>query len=132
MRRFARGFSLIEIIVAMTILAITLAGFAGVTYQYLRRTRKLNPQLALYAAMSEQTQRMTVLPWDSLPSRAGCTSVMSGVVPYTNCITITDVNAGRKQVRIILTPYNTAISPKPDTVVFHRVKPPYDALCQGC
>ena len=130
MRRAARGFSLIEIIVAMTILAITLAGFAGLTYQYLRRVRTLDGRVAQFALVTEQAQRLQVLPWDSLVSRAGCTTVTTGLLPHTRCVVLTDVNTARKQVRVIITPTNPAI--KPDTVLFHRVKPFYDALCQGC
>ncbi len=130
MRRAARGFSLIEIMVAMTILAITLAGFAGLTFQYLRRVRTLDGRVAELALMAEQAQRMTVLPWDSLDSRAGCTTIAGGSLPHTRCIGVTNVVAGRKLIQIVVTPTNTAL--KPDTVLFHRVKPPYDALCQGC
>jgi prepilin-type N-terminal cleavage/methylation domain-containing protein len=130
MRRAARGFSLIEIIVAMTILAITLAGFAGLTFQYLRRVRTLDSRVAMFSLMGEQAQRLTVLPWDSLSSRAGCTTVTTGVLPHTTCVVLTDVNTARKLVRVVITPANTAI--RPDTVQFHRVKPFYDALCQGC
>jgi len=130
MRRCARGFSLIEIIVAMTILAITLAGFAGLTFQYLRRVRTLDARVAQFALVTEQAQRLQVLPWDSLASRAGCTTVTTGLLPHTRCVVLTDVNTARKQVRVIITPTNTAITP--DTVRFHRVKPFYDALCQGC
>ncbi len=130
MRRHVRGFSLIEIMVAMTILAVTLAGFAGLTFQYLRRVRTLDARVAQFAQVTEHAQRLQVLPWDSLASRAGCTTVTTGVLPHTRCVVLTDVNTGRKLVRVIITPANTAI--KPDTVRFHRVKPFYDALCQGC
>ena len=109
---------------------LTLAGFAGLTFQYLRRVRTLDGRTAQLALMAEEAQRLTVLPFDSLASRAGCATVSGGTLPRTRCVTVTDVNTGRKQVRIVITPTNTAI--KPDTVVFHRVRPPYNALCTGC
>ena len=130
MRRSARGFSLIEIMVAMTILVITLAGFAGLTAQYMRRVRTLDSKVAQLALVAEQTQRLIVLPYDSLASRAGCTAVTGGTLAHTRCVTVTDVNSARKQVTMIITPTNTAI--RPDTVSFHRVKPPINALCSGC
>ncbi len=130
MRRAARGFSLIEIIVALTILSITLAGFAGLTFQYLRRVRTLDARVMQFALMGEQAQRLTVLPFDSLDSRAGCTTFTGGTLPRTRCITVTTINSGRKQVQVVITPTDAAL--KPDTIVFHRIRPPYNALCLGC
>lgn len=130
MRRAARGFTLVEIIVAMMILSFTLAGFAGVTFQYLRRVQTLDARVMQFALMGEQAQRLTVLPFDSLDSRAGCTTFTGGTLPRTRCITVTTVNNGRKQVQVVITPTNTAL--KPDTLTFHRTKPPYNALCVGC
>jgi prepilin-type N-terminal cleavage/methylation domain-containing protein len=130
MRRQARGFSLVEIMVALTILAVTLAGFAGLTFQYLRRTQTMNGRVAEMAIVAEQSQRLTVLPFDSLSGRAGCTTVSTGPLAHTRCITVTDVSGTRKRVQITIAPANTAI--KPDTVWFHRMKPASNPFCTTC
>jgi prepilin-type N-terminal cleavage/methylation domain-containing protein len=130
MKRTGRGFTLIEIIIAMTILSVTLAGFAGLTFQYMRRVRTLNDRVAQMALVAEQTQRLTVLPFDSLTSRAGCTTFTTGTLKHTRCITVTDVSGTRKQVKLVITPTNTAN--KPDTVTFHRVKPASNPFCTTC
>ena len=130
MRRAARGFSLVEIIVAMTILVVTLAGFAGLTAQYMRRARSLNLQVAMAALFAEQSQRLIVLPFDSLPSRAGCQTFTTGTLAHTRCITVTATTNSRYTVTLVITPATTAV--RPDSLSFARVKPASNALCTGC
>ena len=129
MKRTARGFSLIEIMIAMTILTVMLAGFASMTYAYLKRVKTFDSRDAQIAVVAEQTQRLTVLPFDSLTARVGC-KTFGGAFAFTRCIVLTATTPTRYQVKLIIASANAAI--KPDTVSFHRVKRASNPLCTTC
>ena len=121
MRGSRRGFSMIEILVALTILAITLGGLAGVTFRYIRSGETTSAILARAGALNMETQRLSVLPFDSLASRVGCANVTGGALPYRRCVTVTNVNGTHRRVTIMVTPANTAI--RPDSTVIERTRP---------
>jgi hypothetical protein len=72
-------------------------------------------------ALAAQVNRLEVLPFDTLPTRVGCTSVSTGLLPRTECVDVRDVAVGRREVTFILRPNNSAL--RPDTVIFERSKP---------
>lgn len=116
-----RGITLIEVVVALTVFAMVTAGIAGFTTQVAKGSR-LNSLASVRAgALAAQINRLEVLPYDTLPSRAGCTSISTGLLPRSECITVQDIVAGRRRVTFILRPDNTAL--RPDTVIFERTKP---------
>ena len=116
-----RGITLIEVVVALTVFAMVTAGIAGFTTQVARGSR-LNSLASVRAgALAAQINRLEVLPYDTLPSRAGCTSISTGLVPRNECISVVDLAAGRRRVTFILRPNNTAL--RPDTVILERTRP---------
>jgi hypothetical protein len=97
------------------------AGIAGFTTHVARGSR-INSLAAVRAgALAAQINRLEVLPFDTLPTRVGCTSVSTGLVPRTECVEVRDLAADRRQVTFILRPTNTAL--RPDTVIFERSRP---------
>lgn len=119
--RRRRGMTLIEVVVALTVFAVITASIAGLTGHVARGSRITGIATARAGALAAQVNRLEALPFDSLPSRAGCTSITSGLVPRTECVTITNISATRRRVTFVQRPTNTAL--KPDTVVFERSKP---------
>jgi prepilin-type N-terminal cleavage/methylation domain-containing protein len=116
------GFTLIEIMVAMTILVIALGGFAALTFQYIRRVETASGSAGRTAVVNQQLNRFSAITFDSLAARAGCTTFSSADLPHTRCVTVVNVgNARHKRVTIIITPTNTRI--KPDTILIDRTKP---------
>ncbi len=109
---------------ALTVFAMVTAGIAGFTTHVARGSR-LNGLASVRAgALAAQINRLEVLPYDTLPSRAGCTSISTGLVPRTECVTVQDIVAGRRRVTFIQRPSNTAL--RPDTVILERTRPrPY-------
>jgi type II secretory pathway pseudopilin PulG len=116
-----RGITLIEVVVALTVFAMVTAGIAGFTTQVARGSRINSLASVRAGALAAQINRLEVLPYDTLPSRAGCTSISSGLVPRTECVTVQDIAAGRRRVTFILRPNNTAL--RPDTVILERSLP---------
>jgi len=116
-----RGITLIEVVVALTIFAMVTAGIAGFTTQVARGSRINGLASVRAGALAAQINRLEVLPYDTLPTRVGCTSISTGLVPRTECVAVQDIVAGRRQVTFILRPNNTAL--RPDTVVLERTRP---------
>jgi prepilin-type N-terminal cleavage/methylation domain-containing protein len=130
MTRRDRGFTLVEILIALTILSITLGGFAAMTATYVRNVTRMNARVTLAGLVGEQSQRLGVMPFDSLAAHAGCQTFSNSALPHTRCIVISAVNGNRKRVTIIFTPANSLL--KPDTVWFQRARKAGNPLCTTC
>jgi hypothetical protein len=113
--------TLIEVVVALTVFAMVTAGIAGFTAQVAKGSRVNGLTTVRAGALAAQINRLDALPFDTLPSRAGCTSVSTGLVPRTECVSVEDIAADRRRVTFILRPTNTSL--RPDTVIFERTKP---------
>lgn len=111
----------------MTMFAIVTVGIASFTAQVARGSRLNSLGTVRAGALAAQINRLEVLPYDTLPTRVGCTSVSTGLLPRTECVSVQDVVVGRRRVTFILRPTNTAL--RPDTVVLVRTKPkPYHPI----
>ena len=106
---------------ALTIFALVTAGIAGFTTQVASGSRTNSLASVRAGALAAQINRLEVLPYDTLPSRAGCTSISTGLVPRTECVAVEDIATGRRRVTFILRPNNTAL--RPDTIILERSKP---------
>ena len=116
-----RGITLIEVVVALTMFAIVTVTVASFTAQVASGSRVNAVSTVRAGALAAQVNRLEVLPFDTLPTRVGCTSVSSGLLPRTECVDVRDVAVGRREVTFILRPNNSAL--RPDTVIFERSKP---------
>jgi prepilin-type N-terminal cleavage/methylation domain-containing protein len=116
-----RGMTLIEVVVALTMFAIVTVSVASFTAQVAKGSRINGIATVRSGALAAQVNRLEVLPYDTLPSRAGCVSISTGSLPRSECITVEDVVVGRRRVTFILRPNNTAL--RPDTVIFERTRP---------
>lgn len=115
------GITLIEVIVALIMFAVVTTSIASFTTQVARGSQLNGIATVRAGALAAQVNRLEVLPFDSLPSRAGCTSVSTGLLPRSECITVQDVTVGRRRVTFVLTPANSAL--RPDTAILVRTKP---------
>jgi len=118
-REHSRGFSLIEIMVAMTLFAVMVTGLAGLMFRYVQAARTADNRSALTAEITAQGGHLLTINFDSLDFRVGCTS-QAKPIPHQRCIAVSTWSSTWKQVRLILTPSNVAI--KPDTMIFQRSK----------
>ncbi len=119
-----RGFTLIEIMVAMTLLSITLVSLAAWTYHVARRS--VNSAAVAYrtAALTEQVGRLTVLPFANLDAEdtgVDCPQITDPPFPHTRCITVTMVSATVRDVLVVITPDNTQF--RPESLLFERTRP---------
>jgi hypothetical protein len=121
MNRTEGGFSLIEIVTAMMLLAFFLTGLAKVNYTLARRFYALSAGGPRAGAVSQHLNQFAAMPFDSLQGKAGTTTVGTSPMPYTRKITVDSLSPTLRRVTIIVTPNNPVF--KPDTLVLQRGKP---------
>lgn len=117
------GFSLVEIMVGMTLLAIIVSSVASLTFHVSRRMVEVSRGTGLNAAVSRDVNRFSALPFDSLSHHVGCDSVAAATETFQQCVTATSVNSTTTRVTIVTTPLIRAyaqMAPVPDTVVIDR------------
>lgn len=116
----SRGFTLMEVLVALSILTAGAAVMVAPLLRYSQRMDGIGLAQLRNGVIAQQVGRLTALPFDSLASRAGCTSISRSPLPHTRCVTLTAISARQSRVTLIVTPVSSLISP--DTVVFDRAK----------
>jgi prepilin-type N-terminal cleavage/methylation domain-containing protein len=122
-RRERRGVSLIEVLVAMTLLAVTLGLLGLLSAKTASRARDLDAASARTFVLMQQSNRFSVLPYDSIPVYAPRTdTVISGRFRYRRNVFYTQGTTGSeyRKVVVILVPLNN--QRKADSLVFQRAK----------
>lgn len=121
MKRVDAGFTLIEIMVAITLLGLVLMGVGRLNFTLAQRFYALSGGGARDAVLAEQLNQFAALPFDSLKAKAGTITVNKPPLPYMRKITVDSLSPKLKRVTIIVTPLNPVF--KPDTLVLQRTKP---------
>jgi prepilin-type N-terminal cleavage/methylation domain-containing protein len=112
------GFSLVEIMVSITLLAIALTSLAGLSFTAARHQREVTAATYRAAFMSEQVNRLTTIPFGALPAEPVDTFVTTGPLPHRRQITVTALTPTVSQVRIIILPTRPYL--RADTATFER------------
>jgi prepilin-type N-terminal cleavage/methylation domain-containing protein len=118
--RDARGVSLMEVVVALTLLSVVLLALTGIMWEMGRHTRMASLVSARGAALASAASLAESVRWDSLDALVGCAADSSGAFTYTRCFDVTPVG-GTRQVRAIVVPAGGALPP--DTLTVSRVRP---------
>ena len=114
--------SLVEIMIALSILSVVLLALGGLMFEVARHTRQ-SAGIAYRAAASESAASwIQSLPWDSIPSAVGCTdNVTTGLLEYTRCVELVTNRPNYRLARITISPTG-ALRPSPDTITVARTK----------
>ena len=134
-RKRKDGFSLIEVLVALTLLSIILMGLARVTFQMANSTRTNETVAKRMAALIEEGNKFNAMPFDSLATVSTTTKDLTfGDFKFQRRLQITTVTSSHKTVKIVITPYiaNVLTTSKKDSVLISRTKPPGSPLCTSC
>ena len=117
-----RGVSLIEIMIALSILSVVLLALGGLMFDVARHSRRSTAVAYRSAALESATSWIQALPWDSLPTVVGCTdSITTGLLEYTRCVELVSNTASSRLARIIISPTGV-LQARPDTVTVERTK----------
>ena len=116
-----KGFVLVEVIVAMVILAVAVSSLAALMYSVSQSGMKQTGNAYRNGVLMHEVNRLEGIPYDSIPVGVVSTSVSSYPYPHTRVVTVTEpVGNVIKAIRVVITPANPRY--KPDTVAFTRTK----------
>jgi prepilin-type N-terminal cleavage/methylation domain-containing protein len=128
-----KGFSIVEVIVAMVLLAIAVSSLAALTYSVSQNAMLATGNAYRNGVLMQEINRLEGVPYDSIPAPATTTvSLSTGPYPHTRVVTVTEPKLNVvKAISIVITPVNTKF--KPDTVTFIRTKARTSkVLCTDC
>lgn len=113
-----KGFALIEVIVAMVLLAITVSSLAGLMYSVSQSSIKVTGAAYRNGVLMREVNRLIALPYDSLAVGSTSLYTTTGLYPHSRIVTVAEPVDKLKTVQVIITPMNPLY--KPDTVNFNR------------
>jgi len=128
-----QGFVIVEVIVAMILLAIAITSLAALLYSVSQSGMVATGSAYRNGVLMNEVNRLEGIPYDSIAVGTASFSVSSPPYPHTRVITVTEPVAQLvKTVRVVITPTNAKY--KPDTVTFIRtLARTSKALCTvGC
>jgi prepilin-type N-terminal cleavage/methylation domain-containing protein len=114
------GFSLVEVLAAVIIMAIIMTSLSGLTFMTARQAVRADNTMVREAAALETVNRFATLPYASLAAAAGCDSAGGPGNWYQRCATVTSLGNARR-VDIVTTPMQRGI---PATTVTLIRNPP--------
>lgn len=135
MMQSRKGFSLIEIVVAMTILSVVLLSVAKATTALAMRGHGTDLVAKRNAALQLEENKFEATPFDSLAKFSTSDTTITWrlsndtTFSYKRRRKITSVTSTRDSIIIVVVP--TADTTKKDSVVFIRAKPA-NYLCKTC
>lgn len=122
-----RGVSLIEVLVAVTLLGMIATVHTVVTMRYALRNRIAAIGVNRAAAISNAVDLYTTIPYSTIAANTGCTTITTpATYEHTRCVTASAVTGTITRLEIIITPTNTAF--RADTVSLDRSSPPAGSL----
>jgi prepilin-type N-terminal cleavage/methylation domain-containing protein len=130
-KRARKGFSLIEVMVAMTVLSLVLLQLAKVTTALALRGRTSDLVAKRVASLQLEANKFGAVPYSRLANwSVADQTITRGNFTYTRHLVITKVSNTRYSVKIVVTP--TLDATKKDSVMIDRTQPPQSSLCTGC
>jgi prepilin-type N-terminal cleavage/methylation domain-containing protein len=112
------GFVLLEVIVAMFILAIVLSSLAALMFQVSRGSFLSVGGAYRNGILLQEVNRLEAVPYDSLPVGTATATVSTLPYPHTRKVIVTNPSTNVKTVKLVITPANALY--RPDTATFTR------------
>ena len=117
--REPRGFTLIEVMVSLTIVAVGVLALGGLLVRSVRTAEAASAVPLQTATLATEAGRLDAVPFDLLVAGTTCDTVTAMPFPQIQCATISDISAKLRQVKVVVTP--TGQPPLPaDSVMFER------------
>ena len=113
------GFTLIEVLVSMTILSVASLAMGSMLVRSTRAAGATSSAAHQTAAMSGTVARLDVLPFDALVAGTTCVTITAVEFPHTQCTTINNVSSKVKLITVVITPSGNQLM-QPVTTQFRR------------
>jgi len=126
------GFVIVEIIVAMILLAIAVSSLAALMYSVSQQGMVATGNAYRNGVLMDNVNRLEGIPYDSVKVGKDSTAVSTGSYPYSRVVTVAEpVVQQIKTIQVVIKPTNYKY--KPDTVAFTRTKAKTSkVLCTTC
>ncbi|MDB4870507.1 MAG: hypothetical protein JWL97_1511 [Gemmatimonadales bacterium] len=126
------GFVIVEVIVAMVLLAVAVTSLAAMMYSVSQSGMKATGDAYRNGVLMQEVNRLEGIPYDSIPVNVISTSVSTAPYPHTRVVTVAEPIVGTfKTIKVVITPTNAKY--KKDSVTFTRTKArTITTLCTGC
>ncbi|HEY1952830.1 MAG TPA: hypothetical protein VGG76_08485 [Gemmatimonadaceae bacterium] len=127
-----KGIALVEVIVAMVLLAVAVSSLAALVYSVSRQGLVATGNAYRNGVLMQEVNRLEGIPYDSVKVGSTTTTVSTGTYPHTRVVTVTEPSLNVvKSVTVVVKPSNPVF--KPDTVSFIRTKARTSrVLCTDC
>lgn len=121
-RKARRGFVLMEVIVAMTLLALIMTPLAAMVFKITARNHRTVGNTYRNAVLMHEVNLLQSIPYDSLAEGSSTRSVSVKPYPHTVNVSVDEYwekwQLKAKRVELVITPTNSLY--RPDTVKFVR------------
>lgn len=118
MRRRTRGFTLVEIMMAVVIFSMVILSLVGLAFRIAKSSTRATDQALGMAELLSRVDQASSTPFDSLPNLVGCDTTPSGLYQVVGCTTVTGTSPRLDSIQIIVT--TTLASSRPDTINMQR------------
>ncbi|HJQ10509.1 MAG TPA: prepilin-type N-terminal cleavage/methylation domain-containing protein [Gemmatimonadaceae bacterium] len=127
-----KGFVLVEVIVAMVLLAVAVSSLAALVYSVSHSGIRTSGDAYKNGVLMQEVNRLEGIPYDSIPAGTSSVTESTGQYPHTRTIKVTELQANViKSIRIVIKPTNPQY--KADSVDFIRTKSRTSkVLCTDC
>lgn len=127
-----KGFVLVEIIVAMVLLAVAVSSLAALVYSVSHSGIRTSGDAYRNGVLMQEVNRLEGVPYDSIPNGTSSVTVSTGQYAHTRIVTVSDVQANViKSIKVVIKPTNPQF--KSDSVTFIRTKSRTSrVLCTDC
>lgn len=130
-REARKGFVLVEVIVAMVLLAVAVSSLAGLVWSVSRSGILTTGDAYKNGVLMHEVNRLVGLPYDSVATGSFTYSETSGAYPHSRVVTVAEPMTDIKTVNVVITPVNPKY--KPDSVSFTRTNARTSkVLCVTC
>lgn len=117
-----RGFILLEVIVAITLLALVMTPLAAMVFKITARSHRIIGSAYRNGVLMQQVNALESQPFDSLAIGTSTYTSTAMPYPYTRTVTVSLISQvyelKAKKVILIITPANPLY--RPDTTIFVR------------
>jgi prepilin-type N-terminal cleavage/methylation domain-containing protein len=113
------GFTLIEILVSITILAGGIMALGTLMARGARSAGAASAVSYQTTIMGAEAARFDAIPFTQLAAGTNCDTETAGPLPRVRCVTVTIINPKLRQVSVIITPTGNPLL-RPDTLIFER------------